>query len=502
MRVVLEIINGPKMGKTFEYSRPVTAVIGRAADAGIRLTFDEDEYLSRRHVLLEVCPPTCWLHDLGSDGLGSTNPPKVNGVLVEEVQLQSGDVFEVGYTRFRVTIDRTMTALEKACSNCGASIEYLEGDSQPDLCEACLGRLTIPLVKCWNCGRDMSLRANGDGRAEELSGSGVNGLVYSCEACLPPGDTFASTTIGLYEIVRCIGSGNMGTVFLVYERRTGRMLALKQIKGLGEPLLIRRFQREVRLLKGLKHRNVVRFVDAGADAAGNPFLVTEFVPGGDLEHYIWERLEPGPRRVADIRDIVLGILDGVEYLHRNRIIHRDLKPSNVLLSGPGRPGRGDSPLISRIADFGVAVCYGEAGGTRFTGQGARMGTLMYMSPEQILDSSRVKEQADLYSVGVILYYLLTSRYTFEFPTPREIAEFQDPAKGINSPGDALRAFMQAKKIRDPLKIILEDEPIPVAQRDRSIPEKLASVVDKAVKKDPSGRFQSASEFRNALKGAF
>jgi serine/threonine protein kinase len=127
---------------------------------------------------------------------------------------------------------------------------------------------------------------------------------------------------------------------------------------------------------------------------------------------------------------------------------------------------------------------------------------MYMPPEQVRDAGEVREPADMYSVGVTLYYVLTGQYSFDFPTPKDIADLRaQRPDAVKRPQDALRMIMQLRRIRHPFVIILGEEPIAVRQREPSIPARLAAVVDRAVRKSPAERFQSAAEFRLALRRA-
>jgi serine/threonine protein kinase len=292
----------------------------------------------------------------------------------------------------------------------------------------------------------------------------------------------------------------MGIVHLAYQPDTARLVAMKRMKDLKDPLRVKRFQREVRLMKELDHPHVVRCIDVGVDSAGLPYLVSEYVRGIDLGAVA----QAGPLDSLETRrDVILRIIEvlcGLEYLHGRRIMHRDIKPQNILLLHPRAAG--GSTYAAKIADFGIAVSYARAGGTRLTKPGMWLGTLMYMSPEQVRDPGTVREPADLYSLGVTLYYLLTGQYTFDFPSPGDVAAFQQQRPDLwKRPEDALRALMQLRRILHPFEIILGEEPIPIRQRVKSIPAALADVIDRAVKKDSRQRFQTAQEFRAALEGA-
>ncbi|MGA3210581.1 MAG: FHA domain-containing serine/threonine-protein kinase [Terriglobales bacterium] len=502
MKVALTVIKGPQIGRVLEFNEPRGYVVGRALHANFQLP-EDDLYVARRHIYLEICPPTCRVCDLGTKGSGSTNPPHINDhPLVAEAELKDGDVLELGYTQFKVSIDLELTPKTKKCLGCGVRMEFLPGEREPEQCNVCAAlaqgsrKPAAPvIVGCLYCGSDLRTRANSDGRAGEMLGS----VVYCCERCLPKRDQFGGLVIGGYEVVRRLGEGGMGAVSLVYQRATCRLFAMKQMKDLREPLLIKRFEREMRLMKALTHDNIVRCLETGIDSHGSPFVVTEFVSGGDLEQLVCSN---GKLPSSNAVGIILKVLDGVEYLHQRGIIHRDIKPQNILIGKrPLQAEDAGESIIPKITDFGLAVSYGRAGGTRLTKAGSAMGTLIYMPPEQIIDAGNVREPADLYSVGAVLYHLLTGSYVFDFPTPQEIMELQRQRADVKNREEALRKIMQLNRIRHPFNIVLAEEPTPIRKRDTSIPEKLAVVLDKAVRKDPQRRFQSAAEFRNALEDA-
>jgi eukaryotic-like serine/threonine-protein kinase len=502
MKVSLTVIEGPGRGTTREFVEPRTFIIGRAPDCDFQLP-PNDPYVSRQHVYLEICPPECRVRDLGSGGGGALNSPGLNGQPVTEAALKDGDVLELGYTRFRIGITQTRPKpLLANCEECRKPIEYLPGEGVPARCPECANRrrvapATSVSIACGQCGCDVSAKANSDGRAQELAGVAH----YRCDRCLPVDSAYAGKSLGSYRLVKQLGAGGMGAVYLVYEAPTARLWALKQMKDLKDAALNKRFERGMRLHKDLTHANVIRCIETGLDAQNHPYLVTEYVAGGELGATVDAGARMSPRVAVPL---IAGVLDGLQYLHSRKIIHRDLKPQNVLLDRSLQDPKGvpmRSLPVPRIADFDLARCYGLAGGTRLTKLNTAMGTLMYMPPEQVRNSAAVKESADLYAVGVMLYYLLTGRYSFNFPTPAEIREMQkqDPEKW-KSPEEAMRMILKLERIQHPFRIILNEEPTPIRERDASIPEKLAGLVDRAVKKDPAQRFQDAAEFQQQLTG--
>lgn len=504
MKVALTVIKGPGAGQVREFVEPRGFIIGRAADCDFQLP-PNDPYVSRHHVYLEICPPACRVRDLGAEGAGSTNRPRLNGQPVTEADLAEGDVLELGYTQFRIgiTLDKPQP-LSRKCSECGKRIEYWPDERVPERCADCRDRgcpalaLKRVSVHCAECRCDLSAKANSDGRADDLAAVAS----YCCERCLSKLGGLAGKTIQSYQVIKPLGAGGMGSVSLVYDAATARLWALKQMKDLKDAELAKRFERGMRLHKGVTHQNIVRCVDTGVDANGQPYVVTEYVPGGELG----ETVDAGTRLRPDVAvPLICGVLDGLEHLHARQIIHRDLKPPNILLNRKlfDAKGAATRPLPTpKIADFDLAKRYGLAGGTRITKLGTGMGTLMYMPPEQVRSAATIKEPADIYATGVVLYYLLTGRYSFNFPTPAEIREVQRQDPGAwKGPQEALRMIMKLERIQHPFRIILSEEPIPVRQRDASVPDRLALVVDRAVKRDPTERFQSAAQFRDALRGA-
>jgi serine/threonine protein kinase len=498
MKITLTVLKGPNQGRAVEFVRPRHYMIGRAHDMDFVLP-EDDRYVSRRHVMLEIAPPNARVVDLAA-----RNPPHLNGVRFDTAELHDGDVIELGYTTFRIAIDPAVATWKGRCKGCGADATLMEYEDEPARCAACPPIVYPPPSPaqsqhvCSTCGCDLSAKAQSDGRADELAGD----VMYVCENHLPEGDAVAGRCFGPYRAIRELGTGGMGKVLLVYHPDTARLLALKHVTDLTNEQLVKRFvERETPFTAELRHPSLVRYIDRGIDVVGDgaPYLVMQYLPDGGLDALIDSN---NPSLAPDEAvPAVASALEGLAYMHARKIIHRDIKPSNILLDRRrrGRPG------YAKLADFGLAVCYANCGGTRLTPRhGAKMGTPMFMSPEQARNSMMVRETADTYSMGVTLYYLLTGSYSLDFPSPMEIARKRAITawRGIDPQNPDPERLAQLG-FGYSLNIIIDKaiRPIPVRQRRPDLPPKLAEVVDRAVRKSETERFGSASAMRDTLLAA-
>ncbi|MBW6491597.1 MAG: protein kinase [Lentimicrobium sp.] len=491
MKVKLEIIKGPEVGRSFEFTEPDTFLVGRAKDATFRLP-EDDPYVSRRHFHLEIIPPKCIFRDLES-----TNTPSINNKFVLEKELENGDIIEVGYTRIKVSIDKQIIIKRIKCTRCGVDIVLIGNEKPIDYCDTCIRnieeekRLKSKLGKykfVCQCGTDLTDTADSDHRAQELKEK----VLYSCPKCLPQGDNEKGTKISEYEVIKKIGEGGMGKVYLVYHKSTARIVVCKKILGITQKELLPRFEREISLQKSLKHENIIHFIDYGTDHK-EPYMICEYATGGDLNNYIKKNNTLLP--IASAVSIIGECLKGLEFMHSNQVIHRDIKPENILLQ-KDNSGR----LIPKIADFGIAKSYNNAGGSSFTKVGVAIGTMFFMAPEQMKDAKNVDGRADIYSFGVSLYYLLTGKYPYHFPTPLDLNDWMLKNKGrFKNKEDAYQELIKMQQQNNPMLIILSNKPIPIRQRNPDISQKLASIVDKAIEKDLFKRIQTAKEFREKLQ---
>src|SRR5437660_5158759 len=262
-------------------------------------------------------------------------------------------------------------------------------------------------------------------------------------------DTLINTLFdGRYRIMRKLGAGGMANVYLAEDQELGRRVAIKLLndRHAGDDQFIERFRREAKNAAGLSHPNIVSIYDRG-EAQGTYYIAMEYLDGTTLKELIVTR---GQTPISVAIDYARQILAAVRFAHRHGIVHRDIKPHNVLVDAEGR---------LKVTDFGIA----RAGASQMTEAGSIIGTAQYLSPEQA-KGAPVDQTSDLYSIGVVLYELLTGVVPFTGATPVEIA-----MKHLSSP------------------------PEPPSAKRADVPRDLDMVVMRALAKEPSERYQSAEE---------
>jgi len=222
-------------------------------------------------------------------------------------------------------------------------------------------------------------------------------------------DSWLGKSIGPYRLVRELGAGGMGEVYLAHreDAQFDQQVAIKLIRsGHESAAVVSRFKAERQILAGLDHPNIAKLLDGGRTSAGQPYFVMEYVPGPTITSYC----EQKKLSIRERLELLIQACDAVQHAHRNAIIHRDLKPSNILVvEVDGRP-------VCRVIDFGLAktTTPGSADQAQLTRLGLFMGTPGYMSPEQAdLTERHVDTRTDVYSLGAILYKLLTGFHPFE-----------------------------------------------------------------------------------------
>ncbi|MGW0135380.1 Stk1 family PASTA domain-containing Ser/Thr kinase [Streptomyces sp. NPDC003299] len=262
---------------------------------------------------------------------------------------------------------------------------------------------------------------------------------------------------GRYELGQVLGRGGMAEVYLAQDTRLGRTVAVKTLRAdlARDPSFQARFRREAQSAASLNHPAIVAVYDTGEDyidGVSIPYIVMEYVDGSTLRELLHSGRKLLPERAMEM---TVGILQGLEYAHRNGIVHRDIKPANVMLTRTGQV---------KVMDFGIARAMGDSGMT-MTQTAAVIGTAQYLSPEQA-KGEQVDARSDLYSTGCLLYELLTVRPPFVGDSPVAVA-YQH-----------VREEPQAPSVFDP-----------------EITPEMDAIVLKALVKDPNYRYQSADEMR-------
>ena len=259
--------------------------------------------------------------------------------------------------------------------------------------------------------------------------------------------------LGKFEIRKLLGKGNMGMVFLAHDPVLERDVAIKVMAGssINDAEMRERFEREAKAVARLHHPNIVTIHDLGYDHQGSPFIAMELLEGTDLEHL----LEINPPSVIPRLEIVAQVCRGLHHAHSAGIVHRDVKPANIFVTQDG----------AKIMDFGVARWMKSSQ----TQSGMVLGTASYMSPEQIR-GERVDGRSDIFSVGIVLYQLLTDKKLFS--------------------GESIETVFFKTLTEDPPELVMPD--------GRGLPE-LQAIVSSALAKDVEDRYSSAEKMAKAIE---
>jgi serine/threonine protein kinase/WD40 repeat protein len=297
--------------------------------------------------------------------------------------------------------------------------------------------------------------------------------------------------VGPYKLLQQLGEGGMGVVFMAeQEEPVRRRVAVKVIKpGMDSAQVVARFEQERQALALMDHPNIARVLDAGATVSGRPYFVMELVKGIPITRYCdQERLSPRERL-----ELFLPVCLAVQHAHQKGVIHRDLKPSNVLIAlYDGKP-------VPKVIDFGVAKATGQklTERTMFTAVGSIVGTLEYMAPEQAeLNNLDVDTRADIYSLGALLYELLTGSPPFSGKQLRGAA-FEE----------MMRIIREVEPARPSTKLSHSDELPAIAAKRKLDPKRLTRlvhgdldwVVMKCLEKERSRRYETAAGLAQDLR---
>lgn len=261
-----------------------------------------------------------------------------------------------------------------------------------------------------------------------------------------------------YAVERELGRGGCGAVYFARTAKGGTPVAVKIMlsRAQADAKSIEQFKREMAVIAKLRHPNIVRFLDSGSDE-GTFFFVMDYCDGGSLADAA--RRHGGTLPWETLRPWALQALDGLAAAHKEGFVHRDIKPQNILIHQG----------IARISDFGLAKNFQKAGLSGMSMTGHYAGTPVFMPPEQITNFKYVKPVSDVWSFAASLYQLLTGKFPYRF----------DPK-------------------RDPIDIILNENPVPIRDRTPGLEKTLAATIDKALVRNPKDRFVDAGKLLAAI----
>lgn len=406
----------------FAAEEPMACIIGRAADCTIKIDH-KDKGISRHHCLVDINPPLLTVEDLGSSNGTLLNHHDISNK-DEPILLEGGDELQIGDSVLTVQVT-------------GFTPDY----------------------------RKSNIPTKVDGfRAKKLEDSSTK--------------IVTGQIISGYKIIKPLGEGGAGTVFLAEQEDTGRQIALKTM--LPEIAIDvehkARFIRETKSMQSLLHKNIVSILDAGY-SQGVFYFTLEHCNGGSLEDIIKKNPEGIPASKAI--GITKGILDGLDYLHNvtlddmqkadgttgsvTGLIHRDIKPENILIK------KTDNSATVKIADFGLAKAFNLSGLRGLTRTGAVGGTLAFVCRQQIINYKYAKPEVDVWSSAAVLYYLLCG-----YP-PRDL-----------------------ERVKNPLCAVLESDPVPIKARNHKLSGPLVELIDSALDDKTELKFKTAKEFKEAL----
>jgi eukaryotic-like serine/threonine-protein kinase len=473
--VKLALVNGRGERSEFVFDERSTCLIGRGEDCSPRLPNDEHHRsVSRHHCMLDINPPDVRIRDFGSRNGTYVNGVKIGqrdpaqsaaqgrGLGLQERDLKDGDEVRLGRSvAFRVSVKLPPEAATTIVL--GAHLAE-----------------TLPPPGCVKCGREITHELG-------IRGAASTGE-FVCESCQAnPEDVMTLlvklaqagtrgdlSAIAEYTLLGELGRGGMGAVYLARHKTSGQHVALKLMlpKVAANETARARFMREVELTRMLRHANIAALYEDGF-ADGAFFFTTEYCEGGSLDKLL--RIRGGRLPIDEAVKYALDVLDGLEYAHSRNVVHRDLSPSNILLADTitAASSGASTPYLAKVGDFGLGKAFDQAGLSGLTRTGAKAGKPWYLARQQVVNFKQVPKAVDVWALAACLYKCLTGTYVRDFPDDV-----------------------------DQWHVILYSSPIPIRERDPSIPRALAEVIDEALREQPEIGFSTAAAFRDALRQAW
>jgi pSer/pThr/pTyr-binding forkhead associated (FHA) protein len=441
-QITLTISQGKLKGQQFIFDERTTCIMGRSLECHPQLPNDDDHRtISRFHCLLDINPPDICIRDFGSK-----NGTYVNGKIIGK--RESHQTPEEG-AKFIFPEYDLHSGDEIQLGNTIFTVD-IQGNSETTTIEPPSGLDCTEIVN-----NLLSLAESGDNNLLAIKG---------------------------YKLLKVLGKGGCGEVHLARHSSSGKYVALKVMlpKVATNEWAVELFLREMANTKALQHPNVVDLLDYGHHE-GVFFFTMEYCEGGTVQDLMKQHGGRLPVNLAV--PIILQLLDGLEYTHNAEIpyvkladgtigqgrglVHRDLKPSNIFLT------KINGQMLVKIGDYGLSKAFDLAGLSGQTMTGRQVGTPIFMCRQQLLNFKYAKPEVDVWAAAACLYNMLTRYF------PRDFHYSQDQFLAV-----------------------LENDPVPIQQRDASIPKELAKVIDLALQEKPEIYFKTATDLKNALLKVF